>query len=183
MGHLTYETFEEMRANQPGIPFVLAEPCSVGIPDSGIDAMEATLQRLLDRVVRPMTVEAVTARAPEAPLLAALDPLIQRGKVIQGRRFQGGLTRQRRPVDFFAEADDEKGVALDVLNFEKKSEESMGERADAEAFKILDLKQNRFLNEFYVFCLFPQQSAKVRATESARKADSVCRRQGCNQSA
>ncbi len=168
-GELTCGKFERMRANQSGIPFVFAEPCFVSIAETGIDPLEAVLQRLLNRIVRPRAVGTGLDESPtDDPVKDALWPLIAGNKVRMGHQLRGGKSGTRQPVDYFTS--NNAGAALDVLHLERKSEGTIGGNARAEAFKVMDLKESNKLGHFYVLCRFSDEAKKHRANDFTRKA-------------
>ncbi len=157
IGRLTpfsQEGMRELIMNQPGLPVALAEPSYIRLTGATLDAADAldgALQRLMDRLVSPQeVVEESISRAAEAPLDQRLAPLIGTGRVRKDYEVHGGRSGLPRHIDYFV--DSAANVGLDTLRLDRGGEETLLGKADAEAFKIVDVLNSRKLSVYYVYC-------------------------------
>jgi hypothetical protein len=126
--------------NHMWFPIVIADPEYVAVSNGADPAssIRATVDRLMDRMVRRRTVPAAEQHVNEAQLLETkLWPLISRGVVKKNYEIEGSKSKYTRQVDFFANGD--SAVGLDVLQL-KPTQRTLREFIDAEAFKIEDLR-------------------------------------------
>jgi hypothetical protein len=149
-----------------GFPLDISEPrfTTIGPDDEGLDT---TLDRLVDRVVHPK-------RRPGGgpnPLKAMdrkLAPLIQQEKVARNHFFDQTKSGLRRTADFYANSG--ANVALDVVRMALKKADSIKLRADAEAFKVLDvLGGGSEVNQYIVYCDFGTDQQFAETNELATR--------------
>lgn len=141
--------FEKMRKDHRGNPYLFAESQFVNVPPIGISHLDVALEKLMDRLIRTRQVKQPQEESsdPCDILETKLLPLIANRQVLRKKVLQGYRTGRERRVDFFTGGQTKK-IALDVLRMDVSNEESAMKSADAEAFKILDLKD--YVEEYYV---------------------------------
>jgi len=139
-------TFQRMRKNHRGTPYLFAAPQFVNVPSIGIDPLDEALQKLMERVIT-VRVSAVKEHVMPDPVELIQDKilsLISTGKVRRRHPLIGKKTGWERHVDFLSGS-----VALDVLNLDFGEDAAM-KRAELEAYKIYDLKDDIQIAEYYV---------------------------------
>ena len=151
-------------SQQKGFPVVFGEPRLTQVGDGGI---EATMERLLDRIVRPKRRTGGGAANPAELLAKHLRPLLQSGIVQRHHSVSKSISGVPRTVDFFANST--VNVAVDVVRLAVSQADEIRKRADAEAFKVWDvLGRNQHLT-FMAFCSFSPHSALTETNQRARK--------------
>jgi hypothetical protein len=137
-------------ATQGGFPVSLTEPRVAHVENEGGDAMAATLESLMARVVRPRRRGGggfSVAKAVERELKS----LIDRERVIRHYP-SAGRTLVPRSVDFYVNSGTNR--ALDVVNFDLSKADDIRSRADQEAFKIWDLLGGEDVKSYLVLGTF-----------------------------
>lgn len=156
---------EELLSAQKGFPIDLSEPRATSVADTSDGALEETLQRLTDRVVRPRR----RSRGGSSPIKKVeqrLAPLLKAGAVSRNHFFQSTRTGVSRTVDFFANS--HRNTALDVVQLELQRADDIRSRADAEAFKVYDLKDQNDVR-FVVYCVFSDERGLRETNDNARQ--------------
>jgi hypothetical protein len=167
--NLVLGTFDQKRLFRfleahPGFPVSFTEPRYTTLPDEQPAPLDVTLERLINRVVRPRRRTGGGGVTPVQFLERQLRPLVQRNAVAQNHVFQASRTGVARQVDFFANSG--TNLALDTLRLDLQKAAAIMERADAEAFKVEDvLASNRV--EFMVYCDLSSSPALQGAVQSA----------------
>jgi Protein of unknown function (DUF3037) len=156
---------EELLAAQKGFPIDLSEPRLTAVADGSGEALEATLQALTERVVRPRR-RAGGGSSPIDQVERKLAPLVKQGAVSRNHFFAATRTGVTRTVDFFANAN--VNTALDVVQLELKRADEIRHRADAEAFKVFDLKDRNDVR-FVVYCVFSDERGLRETNQNARQ--------------
>jgi hypothetical protein len=140
-------TFEKMRKNHRGVPFLFSEPQFVNISGIGTDNLSESLERLMDRLIaahRPRS--AIPASPPLVDLLEGnILPLIALGKVRARCPLVGRKTNHEYHVDFKAGS-----TVLDILMLDVQDDEALMRRIGAEAYKIYDLTDGAAVANYYV---------------------------------
>lgn len=144
--------FEKLRKNQRGTPYLFAQPQFVDVSGDSLDPLGESLERLMNRLVRPRTAVAKVKKSDEVAedpqitldLEEKVRPLINAGKVARKRVFRGKTSGKDRQIDFLFGT-----TALDILTIDPKDEEATI-HDDGEAFKILDLVDDINVKEYYV---------------------------------
>lgn len=140
----------ELIEHEGGFPLNFTEPRFTTISDDE-DGMDATLARLLGRVVSPRQRYAPRSTSPIDQLEKLLRPLLKARRVSRDYAFTDTGTGVKRSADFFANSG--ANVALDVMKLALKDAGQIRQRADAEAFKVSDvLKGTDSVNRYLVFC-------------------------------
>ncbi len=143
------QTIERRLREQRLFPVVFSEPRFTTAADGSEGALEAALDRLLIRVVRP------PKRRGGGRRLGAEDALAKRWKPWLGREilrnhvFGASRSGNPRKVSFYANSG--ANVAVDVLRLAIQKGDEIVQRADAEAFKIEDITAAQQL-QFIVHC-------------------------------
>jgi hypothetical protein len=165
---------------QRGYPVLLSEPRSTTVEDGSERALVETADRLALRLVRPRRRSGGSAPNATQQLERQLKPLLRDNVVAKNHFFAESRTGVPRVVDFFANSG--ANVALDVLRLSIASADLIRVRSDAEAFKIMDVRERNNLSEYVVFCEFSEtpESAQINAnatrvleTSGARVVPSV----------
>lgn len=159
------ERFLTLLNNQRWFPVILTEPRYTTLQEDQPGALEATLERLLKRVVRPGQRGGGSGFNPVRALAKRLRPLIQQQVLEPNHFFTASLTGLPRKVDFYANHG--ANTALDTLRLAIKDAGDIRTRVDAEAFKIEDICSKNNVN-FIVYCAFSNEQALADANESAR---------------
>ena len=161
------ERLRQSLEKQKGFPARLTEPRFTTLAGEEADALDSTLDRLIDRIVRPRRRVGRSRPSPVEIFERRLRPLIRQGLVYPNYFFESSQTGIRRVVDFYAN----KGadVALDTLVLDIKRADSIRTRADAEAFKIEDIRTVSPI-EFIVYCDFSASDQLIEVNQNARRA-------------
>jgi hypothetical protein len=142
-------------ASQRGYPVVFTEPRYTTIGLEGAEGLQATVERLVDRIVRPKRRGGGGGGRPVDALARQLRPWLQRRVIARRHVFTRSRSGVPRSVDFFANST--ANVALDALNLAIQRADEIRLRCDAEAFKVEDIKGSNELREYVVFCEFHQE--------------------------
>lgn len=151
---------------QPDFPLGLTDARFTTIADDSPDAIDATLSRLIDRVVRPPR-RGGGGSIDLADLLesrirhALLDHSVKRDVAYRGSR--SGIVRT---VEFYANSG--ANTALDTLKLDLKRADEIRRRADAQAYKVVDLKVNE-ISRYVVLCSL-STDPKLQETNESVKA-------------
>lgn len=151
--------------DEAGFPVTFTEPRFTTVDESDTRGLEATLERLVARIVRPKR-----RGAPSTPTLTDLleqrcRQLIQAHRVVRNHLVEGARTGLTRTVDFWVNSG--TNIALDTLKLDVGRADEIARRADAEAYKALDLLQHT--EAFYVLCSFSPDADLGEASERARR--------------
>jgi hypothetical protein len=157
---------------QHGFPLDLSEPLFANVaPDEGAvaegeDGLDATLDKLVRRIVHPKRRGGGGHHpSPRDELASRLLPWIKTNAISRN-----ALTKTRtgvdRYVDFFANSG--ANVALDVLQLAVTKADDIRRRADAEAFKIYDVRGGSGVNDYLVYCQFATDRKLETVYDDAR---------------
>jgi hypothetical protein len=136
-------------AEQTGFPVFFTEPRHTTLSADDKPGFQETLDRLLDRIVRPPRRRGGGSGVREAAeLQRELKPLIEEQRIQRNFPLEAPGTKVARSVDFYANHGSH--VALDVVNFALSKASDIRDRADREAFKIWDLLKSDQISHFYV---------------------------------
>lgn len=126
----------EVIEGEGGFPLNFTKPrfTTVTEDENGLDA---TLERLLSRVVTPRRRYAPHTASAVDQMEKMLRPLLKARKVSKDFVFAETKTGFPRSTDFFANSG--ANVALDVVKLAYKEADRTRQRADAEAFKVSDV--------------------------------------------
>jgi hypothetical protein len=127
---------DEVVEHGGGFPLNFTEPRFTTVTEDE-DGLDATLARLLSRVVTPRQRYAPHATSPVDQIEKMLRPLLKARKVSRDHVFAETKTGFPRSADFFANSG--ANVALDVVKLAYKEADRTRLRADAEAFKVSDV--------------------------------------------
>lgn len=105
-------------ALQKGYPVVLSEVRETTIASDGAGSLRATVERLVDRVVRPKRRSGFRADDPFIVLQRRLAPLIRGQEIYPRHVFAKTLTGVPRSVDFFVNSG--RNAALDTVRLDLK---------------------------------------------------------------
>lgn len=131
-----------------GFPVLLTEARYTTTDDDRVTSIDATLDRLVRRVVTPRRRRGYGPSAV-AELEKRLKPYIQQSKVRANHFFANSKTGLGRRVDFYANSS--SNVVLDTLQLNLKEMDAIQTKADAEAFKIEDIWAKNQLSQFIVY--------------------------------
>lgn len=135
--------------HEGGFPLNFTEPRFTTVADDE-DGLDATLERLLQRVVKPRQRRAPQDR-PADQMARMISPLLKANKVSRNYAFGDTRTGVMRSADFFANSG--ANVALDIVKLALQRRNQIRERADAEAFKVSDvLGGDAPVNQYFVLC-------------------------------
>lgn len=150
-----------MLDRQHGFPLELSEPLFASIaPDQSVegedlDGLDLTLDKLVKRIVHPKRRgHAGDHPSPRKQMASLLRPLIKSNEVSRAYALKATRTGVNRYVDFFANSG--ANVALDVLQLAVSQADLIRERADAEAFKVYDVRGGGGVNDYLVYCQLAQ---------------------------
>jgi ribosomal silencing factor RsfS len=145
-----------MLDKQGGFPLELADPLFTAVPsadelEEDEDGLDATLDRLVKRIVHPKRRGGAGHPSPKDQLATRLRPLINNQAVSRAYQVKAksGVPRH---VDFFANSG--ANVALDVVQLAISKADEIRQRADAEAMKVIDLLGGSDVNDYLVYCQF-----------------------------
>jgi hypothetical protein len=151
---------------QRGYPVVATEDRHTTVAADTPEALGEAVERLVKRVVRPRR------RGGGAPFDAGqvlereLRPLLRSQRIVTDYTFENSRSGVARRVDYFANSD--ANVALDVVKLAVKSADEVMRRADAEAFKIEDIRHANHIDAV-VFCVVSTDDAVHDVTENAEQ--------------
>ena len=128
----------EFLSAQHGYPVVWTEPRATVVDDVTSQSLDATVDRLLARIVRPKRRSGGPRRPnPTETIEKTVQSLIAKRVVTRKHYFEKSLSGIPRGVDFFVNST--ANLALDVVNLSVQSADEILKRADAEAFKVQDV--------------------------------------------
>lgn len=152
-------------AQQSGFPMALSEARFTTLDSATV--MDDAVDALVDRIVRPKRRgQGSQAFDPRQAMAQKLRPWLRRGDVEQHHFFGASKTGVGRVVDYFANHG--ANVALDVLKLAITKADQIQNRADAEAFKVYDIKSQNDIR-FVVYCDFSFDQSLQEANVAARK--------------
>jgi len=153
---------------QSGFPMLISEPRYTTVTADSTAALATTIDRLLDRIVRPRY---RTRRGYDANPVGFLTERLQQWidrKIVQTEYpFPKSRTGVARSVNFFRNSG--ANVALDAIRMDLKKANQIILRADAEANKAADILAKNDDIRFYVYCQLTNDPAYVEANEEATK--------------
>jgi hypothetical protein len=165
-GSFNQKEFQKALEDFSSFPVLLTEPRHTTIQEDQPNALSTTLDRLIQRVVRPNRRGGGGGSSPVENLARFLRPLLQRRAISRNHVFRESRTGIPRRVDFFANS--KANVGLDALRLNLKSADQILERTDAEAFKIEDITSKNKVG-FFVYCDFSQAEKLRRVNQNTRK--------------
>ncbi len=156
----------DLLARQNGFPVDLSEARFTTLPSPA--ALDDALDALVDRIVRPKRRGgASSGYDPRHAMEQRLKPLLRQGRVERHHFFRSSGTGIGRAVDFFANHG--SNTALDVVRLALKKADEVQRRADAEAFKVYDIRSENDIR-FVVYCDFSFDRNLEEANHAARRA-------------
>lgn len=169
----------EFTAQQKGYPFLLSEPRMTTVSANDSESLADTVQRLVDRVVRPRRRYGRSSELPFDLLERRIQPLLRLQAVSQNHFFAQTRTGVPRRVDFFANHG--ANLAVETLKLDLKRGQDIILRADAQANKVADI---RSVNDVtvVVFATFSEaedtrevnlHARQILETSTARLVDSL----------
>jgi hypothetical protein len=143
---------------QHGFPLELSDPLFTKVAaDQSVagkeeeDGLDATLDKLVHRIVHlKRRGYAGQHPSPRTQMASRLRPWIKTNAISSGYSLKSTRTGVNRYVDFFANSG--ANVALDVLQLAVTKADEIRQRADAEAFKIYDVRGGGGVNDYLVYC-------------------------------
>lgn len=137
--------------DQPAFPSQITEPRYTTIDSDAGEDIDDTLERLLARIVKPRQHRGGRSKGnPKEQLASQLKPLLDQKRVVQGHSFRGRRTGMPRSVDFFANSG--ANIAIDVLQLDVQQANTIIDRVDAQAYKLLDWDRDETIKQFVVYC-------------------------------
>lgn len=152
--------------NIGGFPLDISEArfTTIGPDDAGLDI---TLDRLIDRIVHPKR-RSGGGPNPLKAMDRRLTPWIRKDQVARNHFFAQTKSGVPRAADFFANSG--ANVALDVVRLALQKADNIKLRADAEAFKVLDvLEAESQVNDYIVYCDFSEAEEFQETNDIARQ--------------
>jgi hypothetical protein len=149
-----------------GFPVVVSEARMTTIGEDD-HALTATLDRLVDRIVKPKRRQGRGPINILQELERRLEPLIERHVVVANHVFERTRTGVPRRVDFFANSG--ANVAVDTLRLNLKRADEIRLRADAQAYKISDITEKQRGLTYMVLATFGEDEDLIDANAQARK--------------
>jgi len=144
------ERIERMLETQKGYPIDLTPPRFTTLDEA--HGFDAELLKLTNRIVQPKRRSSGSQKAIDV-VERGLRRLLVTRAVSRNHFFAESKTGVARRVDFFANST--ANVALDVVGLALKKADNVGQKADAEAMKVLDVLEGASAPaEFVVFCDF-----------------------------
>lgn len=134
--------------NRSQFPVLITEPRFTTLSDDSEAAIDDELNALLARVVRPQSRRAGWRPGTARQLAQRWKPWLG-AKVVQNYVFEQSKTGVPRMVSFFANSGAD--IAVDVLSLAIKDADDIQRRADAEAYKVVDVLAKHHVS-FVVHC-------------------------------
>lgn len=164
---LVDERVNRVLSSQSGFPADLTEARYVAVTDLSPETLDEKVDNLIERVVRPVKrVGGGGGFDPRRHLMQRLKPLVKTGKVEEHWTFSTSGTGLRRAVDFYANS--AVNTALDVLRLNVKRADDIRNRADAEAFKVYDIRRENDIR-YVVYCDLPLDRSLEKPADEAQK--------------
>jgi len=158
------DAFRALLERQNRDSLVVTDPRYTTLSDNSLNALDVTLDRLLARVVRPRKNSGGGGASPEAELRKRFREWLDNKAMEPGRVFQGSSGRNRK-IAFYANST--ANLAVDTLRLGVSKADDILSRADAEAFKIVDIRRGIKSDQlqFVVYCAIKAdpQLAEVNA--------------------
>jgi Protein of unknown function (DUF3037) len=157
---------------QHGFPLEFSEPLFTDIPPDGNllaedgDGLDVALDKLVQRIVHPKRRGGGGHPSPRAQMASMLRPWIKTNAISASYALKATRTGVDRYVDFFANSG--ANVALDVLQLAVTKADEIRQRADAEAFKIYDVRGGGGVNDYLVYCQFASDRQLSGVYDDAR---------------
>jgi hypothetical protein len=138
--------------SQRGFPVSFSEARYTAIPEVGADPLGATVTDLVNRVVRPRRRHSGRGATAADQLERELRPLVRQRTVTANHIFKATNTGRSRRVDFYANSG--TNIAIDVVRLAVQKADEISLRADAEAFKVFDIRGANSEIRYLVLCDF-----------------------------
>jgi hypothetical protein len=152
---------------QRGFPVLFSEARHTMIEAETEEALDETLTRLLERIVRPRRRPGGSSVPSLSDQMAKqLAPLIKHGVVTTNHPLHTGRSGVMRSVQFYRNSTTH--TAVDTLRLSLKRADDIALRADAEAFKIDDIKSGNNDIKFVVLCDLPADEDMLPAADGAK---------------
>jgi hypothetical protein len=152
-------------SSQRGYPVVATEDRHTTVAEDNAQALAEAVDRLLARVVRPRRRHSGSFN-PGHALERSLQPLLRSHRVVRHHTFPTSRSGVARRVDYFANSS--ANVALDLVKLDVKSTDELLRRADAEAFKVEDIRESNDI-DVIVFCAISHDDAARDANANAEQ--------------
>lgn len=153
-------------AAQGGFPVAFSESRFTTVADEGDGGLDETLDRLVTRIVRPKRRSAGFSVSPVGAVERGLSPLIKSHLIHRAHAFPASRTGVPRVADFFANST--ANLALDALNLSLTRADEIRRRADAEAFKVSDVRDMNDIR-YVVYCSLSQDEKLFGTNEEAKR--------------
>jgi len=154
----------ERVAQAARFPVVFSEPRATTVADGDPNALGATVERLVKRIVTPRRRSGRGAPSARQEIERRVTALILGGRVQPQFPFLNTRTGVRRVVDFFVNSG--SNVALDTVKLDLRLADEVRLRADAEAYKIGDIAAENPV-EFLVLASLPTGDEMIPARDEA----------------
>lgn len=155
----------ERLGQQRGYPIDFSEPRMTTVQAATADALATTVDRLVERMVKPGRRFGGRPVDMRGLLARALGAEIRAGRVAPNHRFADTRSGVSRTVDFFANSG--RNVCIDALRLDLAKADEIRLRADAEANKAADITA-RHQVQLVVLASLPQREDFAAAGEEAR---------------
>ena len=152
---------------QRGFPLAFTEPLFTGLDADRSEALDITLNELLDRIVRPRRRGGGARVNPKRDLAKRLEPWLAQQILRPNHFFNATRSGELRAVDFFANSG--ANIALDTVALAVKDADTILFRADAEAGKIYDICGSNEGLEIIVYCAVPTDEGLADVSARAQK--------------
>lgn len=137
-------------SSQRGFPIVLTEPRQASLGDGHPSVqIEVALDRLVNRIIRPRRRAGGGDLNPTSEIEAQIRPLLKSRHIMPKHPFEVSRSGVMRSVDFYVNSN--ASVAVDAIKLAIKNVKDIRVRADAQAYKIVDLMEFNRL-DFLVYC-------------------------------
>lgn len=165
-GSFDEEAIDRFVSKPRGLHLTLTEARYTTLSERSEAAFQATLDRLVARVVKPVRLPGGGGATPFMLVRRRLSPLIRTGLVKEGHPFEASRTGLPRTAEFFVNSN--ANIALDTLKLSVQRADEILARADAEAFKVEDVLSENTVR-YVVYCELSNEGLLRDATENALK--------------
>lgn len=153
-------------AGQRGYPTVATEDRYTTVATDDVEALRETVGRLLSRIVHPRRRTGGRQSDIGSMLERALAPLLLSHRIVREHEFTASRSGVPRQVAYFANSG--ANTALDLVKLTLKKPDEIMRRADAEAFKIEDIRERNDI-DIVVLCAVGGDDTVHDATADAQR--------------
>src|SRR5258708_6500732 len=157
---------DNLKAAQTGLPISLTEARFTTVQDGDAEGLDSATERLLKRIVRPPRRGAVRAADPITLLERSFRIYVRQHKITPNYTFTQSVSGVPREVAFYANSG--ANIALDVVNLIARKHNTIVRDADAEAFKIEDIRKANQVT-CHVYCSLADDETHARSNQIARQ--------------